>query len=177
MRSDDCTGITRSLLITTSIVIFALALLAACDLVPRKVAMNDPRIQPLLEAAQTFNRSAYGFTPLPQVADVRWESRPTATYDAMLHIDSKTSRTVAFRKNGGTWMWIGEQEMFNGPKMFKTVDGTFPEHIVLTYETEHISGVKPNELVVDYLGEDPRLANKRNLALADVKSILKEWGY
>lgn len=159
------------------LILLASSLVAACDLIPRKVAMTDPRIQPLLKAAEQFDRTAYGFTALPLTADVRWESRPTTRYDAMLHITARTSRTIAFRKTDSGWRWIGDQEIFNGPKMFKTVDGTFPEHIVLTYETESISGARKNELNADYFGEDPRLANKQNLSLSDVKPILKEWGY
>jgi hypothetical protein len=93
-----------------------IVLLAGCDWVPRKVAMNDPRIQPLLKAAQSFDRPADGFTPIPRAADVRWELRPTAAYDAMLHITAKTSRTAS----------------------------TFPEHIGLTYEVKHISGAPTN---------------------------------
>jgi len=159
-------------------IVLCLSLLfAACDLVPRKVAMDDPRIQPLLKAAAAFDRTSHGFTPIPKSADVRWESRPTAHYDAMLHISARTSRTIAFRKIDSGWGWIGDQEMFEGPKMVKTVDGTFPEHITLTYEIEHISGSPINQLTVDYVGEDPRLANKPNLALADVRPILKAWGY
>jgi hypothetical protein len=78
----------------TPIVACVIVLLAGCDWVPRKVAMNDPRIQPLRKAAQSFDRPADGFTPLPRAADVRWELRPTAAYDAMLHRTAKTSRTA-----------------------------------------------------------------------------------
>ena len=139
--------------------------------------MDDPRIQPLLKAAAAFDRMAYGFTPIPKSADVRWESRPTAHYDAMLHISAKTSRTIAFRKTDSDWRWIGDQETFEGPKMVKTVDGTFPENLTLTYEVEQISGSPINQLTVRYIGEDPRLVNKGKLGLVDVRPILKEWGY
>ena len=101
--------------------------LLGCDIVPRKVAIDDPRIQPLLTAAATFPRSTYGFTPIPKQALVRWESRPTARYDAMLHIEEKTSRTIAFKRDGSGYRWIGEQEIFRGPSTYKTVDGTFNE--------------------------------------------------
>lgn len=171
------TSAARSFRTKCTVVSCALVFLAGCDLVPRRVAIDDPRIQPLLKAAQSFDRTAYGFTPIPQVAEVRWESRPTATYDAMLHITAKTLRTIAFRKSASGWRWIGDQEILNGPRMFKTVDGTFPEHICLTYEIEGISGAEKNRLNVTYAGEDRRLAGKRNLTLSDVKPILREWGY
>jgi hypothetical protein len=79
----------------TPIVACVTVRLAGCDRVPRKVAMNDPRIQPLLQAAQSLDRPADAFTPLPRAAVVRWELRPTAAYDAMLHITAKTSRTAS----------------------------------------------------------------------------------
>ncbi len=95
----------------------------------------------------------------------------------MLHLGGKTSRTIAFRKNTSDYFWIGEQEIFEGPKMYKSVDGTFHEEVTLTFEKEHVSGVPLNELNVSYRGEDPRLAGRVNLSLSDVKPILKEWGY
>ena len=105
-----------------------LGLGAACrsDWVPRKVAMNDPRIQPLLKAAQSFDRPAEGFTPKPRAADVRWELRPTAACDATLHITAKTARTVAFRKLDSGWSGIGDQEIFDGPKMGQDTGWNFP---------------------------------------------------
>ena len=42
----------------------------------------------------------------------------------MLHLGGKTIRTIAFRKNAAGFLWIGEQEVFEGPKMYKSVDGT-----------------------------------------------------
>lgn len=95
----------------------------------------------------------------------------------MLHITARTSRTIAFRKTDNGWRWIGEQEIFDGPKIYRTVDGTFHEHISLTYEIEGVSGVNRNELNMDYAGEDKRLAGRTGLSLADIKPILKEWGY
>ena len=162
---DDSAELARSIWSLSPILFCVLALFAACDLLPRKVTIDDSRIQPLLKAAQSFDRTAYGFTPIPLAADVRWESRPTATYDAMLHITARTSRTIAFRKTESGWRWIGDQEIFDGPKMYKTVDGTFPEHLCLTYETEGISGAKKNELNIDCAGEDKRLADRKRLHL------------
>lgn len=153
------------------------AALASCGLIPRKVAMDNPQVQQLVKAAQSFDRTAYGFSPIPRQADVRLELRPTARYDAMLHITAKTVRTIAFRKENGNYVWIGEQETFEGPKTYKTVDGTFHEAITLTYETQNISGYPLNQLNVSYRGEDPRLADRNNLTLAMAKPILKEWGY
>ena len=54
--------------------------------------------------------------------------------------------------------------------MVKTLDGTFPAHIGLTYEVKHISGAPTNRLMIDYLGEDPRLAQS-NLTLSDIRQF------
>lgn len=158
------------------LLLFLAILLVGCDRFPQKVAMSDPRIQPLLKAASSFDRDTYGFTPIPASAEVRFESHPTQRYDAMLHIESKTSRTIAFRKAGDGYKWIGEQEIFQGPKKYKTVDGTFYEQVTLTYDTETISGYPRNQLNVTYSGEDPRLEFPKKLTLAIVKPVLKEWG-
>ena len=158
------------------IAVYALAL-SGCGIIPKRVSMDDPQIQPLLQAAASFNRTAYGFSPIPKVADVRFESRSTKHYDAVLHIAAKTARTIAFRKTSHGYIWIGEQEIFEGPQKYKTVDGTFHEQLCFTYDIESVSGYPLNTLNISYLGEDDRLANKKDLGLADVKAILKEWGY
>ena len=139
-----------------------------------------PRIQPLLKAAASFDRTAYGFTPLPTTADdVRFESKPNDGYDAMLHIESRTSRTIAFRKTSGGYKWIGEQEGFRGPKKYTTSDGTFNEMIWLNYDAEplHVGGFPTNRLCIEYFGEDDRLVLRNDLKLDDIKPILKEWKY
>jgi hypothetical protein len=139
--------------------------------------MDDPQVRLLVKAAISFDRASYGFSPIPQNADVRLELRPTRRYDAMLHVAAKTSRTIAFRRENGGYVWIGEQESFKGPKKYKSVDGIFSEEVTLTYEIQGISGYPLNQLNVTYLGEDPRLTGRSNLTLSDVKPILKEWGY
>lgn len=152
-------------------------LIVACGIFPEDVSVSDPRVQSLLKAAAAFDRTAYGFTPLPTNGRVHLESRPRASYDAMLHLDGKTSRTIAFRKGASDYLWIGEQEMFQGPNMYKTVDGTFHEEVTLTFEKEHVSGFPLNRLNVSYMGKDPRLAGHKDLSLSDVEPVLKEWGY
>jgi hypothetical protein len=153
-------------------------LLAGCGFVPKTVSVNDHRIEPLWNAARSFDRAKYGFSPLPQSGTVGWEYRPRANYDAMLHIYRKTSRTIAFRKTSSGFRWIGEQEIFQGPKTFKTPDGDEKEQIVLDYNVEAVSGTPLNRLVIQYDGEDRRLSRGYDsLTLNDVAPILKEWGY
>ncbi len=159
-----------------SAILLSLALVG-CGFVPKKVQVADPRLKPMWDAARSFDRAAYGFSPLPAAGDIRLESRPRAGYDAMLHIYTKTSRTIAFRKTLTGYRWIGEQESFQGPKQYTTVDGTFHEHIVLTFDLEPVSGSPTNQLAVSYWGEDSRLAGRQDLGLGDVQPLVKEWGY
>jgi len=162
-------------------IILAAVVFTGCGFLPQKVSLDDQRIQPLLIAAASFDRVSHGFTPIPQTAnDVRFESRPTEHYDSMLHISARTARTIAFRKNGSGYVWTGEQEIFEGPRRFKTVDGTFNEQITLTYEIEHISGAPLGQLYINYFGEEPTLNAKLltlPLTLDDVRPFLKQWGY
>jgi hypothetical protein len=164
--------------------ILILVLFSSCRHFPEKVeffpetlSMDDPRIQPFLRAAASFDRVSHGFTPLPKTADVGLESSRSGKYDAMLHIYAKPSRTMFFRKTNGGYRWIGEQEMLEGPKKFTSPDGTFSEHIVLTYEIEGVFGFPTNRLNVLYEGKDSRLASRWNMTLDDARPILKEWGY
>ena len=157
--------------------LFLLLTIWGCDWFPRSVKIEDPRIQPLLVAAAAFPRTDYGFKAIPPDAHVRWEARPRAGYDSMLHISSKTYRTIAFRKEGQGYRWIGEQETFTGPHEYTSVDGTFKETIVLTYEIEHISGSPLNQLYISYHGDDSRLSWPHVLTLSETRSVLKLWGY
>lgn len=157
--------------------IFPVLLLMGCGFFPEKVSMDDKRVQSLLKSARVFDRVSHGFTPIPITADVRLESQTRRSYDVMLHISSSTSRTIAFRKTEDGYKWIGEQEVFRGPKQYTTVDGTFYEEIGMTYHIEKFSGDPLNKLIVNYFGEDARLVGMKELTLEIVKPILKEWGY
>ena len=149
--------------------------ISSCDLIPRKLSWDDPRLVPLLTAIDSVDRTSLGFAPIDRTSTVRLESRPRAAYDSMLHIDGQPSRTVAFRKTANGYKWIHEQECWTGPKTYKTVDGTFHEQIFITYGIEPVSGHAPNKLHVEYWGEDPRLPAHRPLSLDQVRPILAEW--
>ena len=148
---------------------------ASCSFGPEKISWSDERLVPMLRAIEAVDRESLGFTPIDRTSPVRLEDRPRAGYDAMLHLYGRTSRTIAFRKTPEGFKWIHEQEIFSGPKTYTTVDGTFHEQIVLTYGTEPVSGHAPNQLHVDYWGEDPRLAAPPPLTLDQVRPILAEW--
>jgi hypothetical protein len=94
----------------------------------------------------------------------------------MLHIYGKTSRTIAFKKiDDDNFVWVGEQEIFKGPRKYKTVDGEFNEEIVLTYDIEPISGQPLNQLSITYRGPDEGLTTNRNLSLDDIRPMIKDW--
>jgi hypothetical protein len=79
--------------------------------------MDDPQVQPLLKTAASFDCASYGFTRSRKPQMSAWNRGPLASrYDAMLHIYSKTSRTIGFRKTSKGYRWIGDQEIFQGPK-------------------------------------------------------------
>jgi hypothetical protein len=163
-----------------------IACLEGCGIGPRTVNLNDRDVVPLLTAAKAFHREEFGFTPIPATGEVGLELTGGVidrlvfgerTYDAMLHFGGKTPRTIAFRRKGDSYVWVGEQESFYGPKSYSSVDGTFQEEITLNYDTVPISGFRLNALDVSYHGEDPRLEWPKKLTLADVRPVLKEWGY
>src|SRR5215471_758358 len=114
--------------------VFVCFAVASCGLIPEKVSINDPRIKPMLEAIARADRKVHGFTPVTGDATIRVELRARAGYDAMLHVDGKTSRTIAFKSVGAGYEWIGEQEIFRGPRTYKTPDGEFQETITLNYD-------------------------------------------
>jgi hypothetical protein len=152
----------------------------ACGLVPESVSFGDPRVAELMKALQAVDRAALGFTPIDRNARLTLEARPREGYDAMLHVSGKTSRTIAFRRAGTTYQWIGEQETFEGPREYETPDGRFQEAITITFETAHVSGVPLNRVHVSYRGEDAQLADleaRQQLTLEAVRPALTAWGY
>lgn len=160
---------------TTQILTAGLLALAACGYVPERVSWSDPRLSPMLDAVDAVDRASLGFSPIDPASPVRLESRPRAGYDAMLHIDGRTSRTIAFRKTDAGTTWIGEQEIYTGPNTYESVDGTLHEEIVISFETAPLSGHADGKVHVTYHGEDERLRPDQPLALEDVKPIIAEW--
>lgn len=145
-----------------------------------RTTMDDPRIEPMLAAMEQVDRESLGFTPIPPDARVSIETSVSQwqkqRYDIMLHIYADTSRTVSFRKDGDSYKWIGEQETHYGPGQYDLADGgSIDEHITITYETAHVSGVPLRRIDIRYMGNDPRLKMKSNLTLQDVEPILEEW--
>lgn len=161
-----------------------LVLLVACEvgcgLAPERVSADDPRVVQLMTSLREIDRAAMGFTAIDPNAQLRLETRPRAGYDAMLHVDGQPHRTIAFRRSGQSYKWIHEQETFEGPNEYDSADGRFREEIIITFETEHVSGVPLNRVHIAYWGDDPRLTEadtRQELSLEIVRPILKQWGY
>ena len=160
--------------VTGNILISTAIMLSGCG-PPPPSSISDPRLAPLFKAIAAAERAPLGFTPIPANARVMLEEGGNAPYDAMLHIYADTSRTVAFRKTSNGYKWISEQELFYGPNDYTTVDGTSQEHIVIEYQIERVNGIPTNQIVIDYHGDDSRLAKRDDLTLADIQPVLAEW--
>ncbi len=158
---------------------FLAILQLSCSFFPEKVSIRDQRLKPLLEAANSFDRAKYGFSPLPDTGRVYVEFEAKENYDAMIHFYGRTSRTIAFRKAATGFRWIGEQETFKGPREYTNEDGTFNEEICLTYDLEPIAGVPLNQLDVRYSGGDLHVGEEfgGSLKLERAIQILDQWGY
>jgi len=169
-------------------VILVTALLSVdCGLTPERVSHDDPRLRPMFDAMARVDRRGMGFTPLEGNANLRVERVHRRVdsllgfipknYDTMLHAYGKTSRTVAFRRTGDGYDWIAEQETFEGPRTYDSVDGTFNEAIVVTYDRVPISGFPIDTVAIIYRGEEPALTEPQHLSLDVVHPWLKKWGY
>ncbi len=155
-----------------------LTVVVGCGWLPEKLSPGDPRVVELLAVVVSSNHTALGFTPIDTNGTFRLEiAGRRGAYDRMLHIYAKTSRTLAFRQAPGGWRWIHEQETFEGPRDYSTVDGIFKESICLTYETHRVAHWRTNQLNITYSGADRQLAHPRELLLADVLPVLAGWGH
>ena len=130
------------------------AAVAACGFVPQAVSRDDPRVVRMFAAMAKVDRAGMGFTDIPADAPMRLESRRRAGYDAMLHVGGRTRRTIAFRRAGEDYVWIHEQEIFEGPRTFDTPDGVQRESITITFESSSVSGAPLNKVSILYFGPD-----------------------
>lgn len=160
--------------------IFAAALViiaSGCGFGPEQVSFSDSRVQALLKATNAVNRASLGFTPIDSNSEIRLEWRARKRYDAMLHIYGKTQRTIAFRRKGDDFEWIGEQEIFPGVKEYDSPDGRLREEIIVNFEKEPVSGGPLNQVFIRYMGEDSSLARRANISLSEANGVLSSWGY
>jgi hypothetical protein len=157
--------------------LFALLfILGACGVFPERVEETDERIGRLLNARATIDTARYGFSPVDKSGQFRLEGKRKGFYDAMLHITGPASnKTIAFRKVGSEYHWIGEQEIIKGPRECESPDGMMREQLVITFEAVPMSGAPLNTLLIRYHGEDPSLANARDLSLEQIRPVLARW--
>jgi len=146
----------------------------------RRTQIGDPALQPF-ESMYSIDRAKYGFTPLPKSGVVYIEGRSLhGDYDAMLHFQGNSYRTIAFRWDGKVYQWLGEQENFEGPREYETPDGRFHEWISIAYYDEAIFG-EPKGAMIIYRGPEPmRMPGPEtnwSLTLAEVKPLLRKWGF
>src|SRR6266566_363044 len=124
---------------TTTTVILLLVLASGCMRM-QTVNLGDPALEPFA-SMYSVERSQYGFTPIPKTGPVSLEGKSFhGGYDAMLHFGGNPSRTIAFRWDGKAYQWIGEQEIFEGPRMWDTPDGRFHEQVCITFYKEAAHG-------------------------------------
>jgi hypothetical protein len=147
----------------------------------RTVNMGDPGLKQFA-SMYAVDRAQYGFTPLPAKGPVSIEGKSShGGYDAMLHFGRNPSRTIAFRWDGKTYQWLGEQEIFEGPRIYETPDGRFHESITISFYREKLDG-EFRGLTIGYSGPDDKLTMPRaerpnwSLTLAEVNPLLEQWG-
>jgi hypothetical protein len=124
----------------------------------------------MFDAIARVDRSVMGFTFIKGDANIRIEwvhpkvdalfGLESKDYDAMLHVFGKTSRTVAFKRTGDGYEWIGEQETFEGPRKYGSVDGTFNETITVTYHRVPISGFQSTHSPSSTKARSPSLRDR-----------------
>jgi hypothetical protein len=157
----------RSNRLLTIVVMGLLVSLSGCM---RSVQIGDPALKPY-DSMYSVDRTQNGFTPLPKTGTVWIEGRSlSGDYDAMLHFGGNPSRTVAFRWNGKTYQWLGEQEDFEGPGDYETPDGRFHEDVAISYYKEAADAV-PKGLWIQYFGLKPS-----SLTLEEATPLIKKWG-
>jgi hypothetical protein len=130
----------------------------------------------MFAAMAKVDRAAMGFTAISADAPMRLETRRRAGYDAMLIVGGKTRRTIAFRQSGDEYIWVHEQEIFEGPRTYDTPDGVLKESITITFESSAVSGAPLNKLAILYAGPD-EMRFVQDLALDRVRPVLAKWGY
>jgi hypothetical protein len=140
---------------------------------PKRMSVHDPELAPFKEAMAQVDTAALGFEPFPTTGELRLElaSRPGGAYDAMLHVHRST---IAFRKTPAGYQWIMQQEVHYGPRLQEHPDGPMAESVVIDHVTTPGYSAPPNQTVIRYWGDDPRLMHEP-LTIEQVRPILEEW--
>jgi hypothetical protein len=141
------------------------------------MSLDDARLQPF-SSMYSVPRETYGMT-LPKNGKVWiekhghfWASKEG--YDAMLHISGRAMHYVAFRKQGDSYRWIGEQEVCTGPRKYQSENGLLNEEIEVS--VFHGMPGHAEGLWISYRGPDEQLRMAHNLKPADIEPLLQRWG-
>jgi hypothetical protein len=150
--------------------------LVGCNLmVPEKVSYDDKRLKPMFDAMAAVDRASLGFTPVPKNAELKLEG-PSKYYDAMLLVSfNNRESSIAFRKQGNGYRWIGEQEIHSGPSKSYAYEKVKYETITITYETEYVTGMPPNKVHIKYDGPMGLIMTRGQLSLQEAIKIEKQW--
>lgn len=164
-----------------SLLLLPVLFLVGCGSIPRETSLKNPEVIELLQAARNEGDKRKVFTPVLPDSEVRLEQAKSGGYHKMLHISSragKIRRTIAFRKDGEKYRWIGEQETFYAPKTYVSPDGEFPETVMFTYDSSDFlrTGSPTNCLSVIYSGDDAEMPGV-HVKVPDALRKLKEWGF
>ena len=148
---------------------------------PQKTKFGSPELV-VFNSMYRVDRNARCLSQLPQnPEDLRLDiSSPSRAqrvkYDAMLHIyNYGTSTTISFSKKGSEFMWTGEQEIHQGPRIIETEDGPQHEDIMINSEDVSVSGFPVGTTIrYTYPDSDGHLSFK-DLPCQEARAIIGRW--
>ena len=135
---------------------------------------DDEILQPF-GAMYEIDREQYCLTEIDPDSTVRVERRNDGDsgYDVLLHIEGDRSyRTVAFVREDGEYVWIGEQESHRSGRTYMTPDGEENERIVVTYQERAIPG-GPAGLSITYSGPYEDISAQPTCE--EALRVIREW--
>ena len=148
---------------------------------PQKTKFGSPELV-AFNSMYMVDRNARCLSQLPQnPEDLRLEISSASKaqrvkYDAMLHVyDHGASTTISFSKKGNDFVWTGEQEIHQGPRVIETVDGPQHEEIMINSEDVSVSGF-PVGTTIRYTYPDPQgHLSFKDLPCQEAREILAKW--
>ncbi len=143
--------------------------------------ITDKILEPLAKALSQSKRDSLGFSPITPEDRIEIDGTIGTTDISLQAYSDFSSHGIFFTLEDDQYIWVHEQESFTGPEKWVDHDAaTWEETITLQYQTEARNGGPLNELMIDYMGHDPRLINRsNNWYLSNhinvVLPILDEW--
>jgi hypothetical protein len=143
--------------------------------------ISDPKLKPMVDALNASKRLSLGFSPITNQDHIKLEDGWGAGDAGMSASNDFSDHYIQFKRTGDWYVWIYESEEFKGPEKWYDSDAAeWQETITLQYQVLEINGGPVKDLMVDYIGHDPRLQNNsQNWYLSNkvqtVKPVLDEW--